>query len=268
MFQHDALKRPRFSKLVIIFVKTFITMQDYYGQFDDSIDCTLQELTNYVSHILNIEQNGFDRYVCGYEYTDAILLDRLSKFPHDIVIPRLESLLQSLQTITRKHINIAIPDIKQWDGDEIIDNSKERKLLFDGIKKTIQFVSNILSIRKKISTIKPLNLLNFNGDDRKLNQFKRELKDFYDNTPYFNAVFRGQAPNERINWKMAKFEFRYFMKILFQKLLSKGTVDWQIVSNSFTLNGEVTSSLLKSNNGDVNTQFKRKVNTAFDILLN
>lgn len=243
-------------------------MQDYYGQFDDSIDYTLQGLTNYVSHILNIEQNGFDRYVCGYEYTDAILLDRLSKFPHDIVIPRLESLLRSLQTITRKHINVAIPDIKQWDGDEIIDNSKERKLLFDGIKETIQFISNILSIKKRISERKPLKLLNFNGDDRKLNQFKRELKDFYDDTPSFNAIFRGQAPNERINWIMAKSELRYFMMTLFQKLLCKRTIDWQIVSNSFTLNGEVISSLLKRNNGNINTQFKRKINTAFDKLLN
>lgn len=242
-------------------------MEDYYGQYDDSIDCTLQELTSYVSHILNIEKNGFDRYVCGYEYTDMILIDRLSKFSNETVIPKLEGLLYSLQPITRKHIEVAIPDTKQWDSDEIFDNSKERDLLFNGIKNTIRFISNTLSIRKRISERKPIKFLNFIGDDRKLNQFKRELKDFYDNTPDFNAIFRGQAPNERINWIMAKSEFRYFMKILFQELLSKRTIDWHIVSNSFTLNGEAISSLLKSNNGDVNTQFKRKVNTAFDILL-
>jgi len=245
-------------------------MEDYYEQFDDSIDNTLQELTNYVSHVLSMKQNNFDVYLYGYEYTDVILSDRLSKYSNEIVIPRLESLSHALQTITRKDIEKAIPDVEQWDSNDIMSMENVRQQLFEGIKNTVLFISNIVTTKQEMHNIKLPKLLSYKGEERRLNQFKRELKPYYDNTTSFNDIFKGQAPNERINWIMAKYEFHYFMRILFQKLFNRKTIDWVIVGNSFTLNGEKITPEFKGNNDyrRITSEFKTKINTAFDILLN
>ncbi|GAB6008288.1 hypothetical protein [Dysgonomonas reticulitermitis] len=243
-------------------------MEDYYEQFNDTLDKALQELSTYVYHILNIGKGGFDLY--QYEYIDETLAERLFRYPDKQVIPKLQGLLQSLQIVTRKKINEAIPDERYWDSDEVISKENTRQQLFEGAKNTIAFITNIIEARQKINDRKPLNLLNYRGSERKLNQFKAELKEYYNDTPYFNAVFRGQAPNERINWIMPKHYFRYFMRELFKKLGNRKSVNWEIVSNSFTLEGKSITSSFKGNNADndVSQEFKTKINTAFDKLLN
>ena len=243
-----------------------------------SIDATLYELSQYVYGLEPIMVNSY--YNGSYEYTDTDLIGNLIIFPNDEVIPRLESLLNVLKSKTRQDVSKLIPDNKYWEWDSEEAKSKideERQALFKGIKKTQDFISEIIEIRLKMVNTKSPKLFNYINNEH-LNKLKNCLlskkhseelnkksnRRLIDETENFVAIFRGEAPNARINWTgNNKNHFCYFIKELFIRMFSH-RADWEIVRNTFLFNGEPIPYDIDSNNS-ISENDKKSINSILSV---
>lgn len=104
-------------------------MDYYWGQFDETIDSVLHELTYYVLCLCLSDLSNKHRDLSSYQYTEDYLEERLLKYPREVVIERLEELHQSLKSVTVKDINNAIPDEQGWEEGEIISMKVNERIL-------------------------------------------------------------------------------------------------------------------------------------------
>jgi hypothetical protein len=241
-------------------------MEDFYGQFDESLNSVLQELKSYVIDIQGLAENN--KSINQYEYTDAILEERLLKYDDNKVILELERLLAILYSITSDKIKKAIPD-DDWGDGEIVSHAEERQALIQGKKVTQDFIRKLIDKRRNLSNPVKKEFLNISVAKRNLNSMKESLiqKGMIEQTPYFAEILQGAAPDERINWIKPKSHFNHFIKKLHEEL-SMGRINWTKVANSFNINGEnITSEMnLKSNNGKISKNDEKEINSAISYL--
>ena len=244
-----------------------------------SLDSALYGLTQYVQGLEPIMVHS--SYSGIIEYMDSKLLDYLIPYSNAEVIPRLESLLNILKAKTMQDVRILIPENKYWDWEKEVAKStikEEQKALFNGIKNTQGFISEIIRLRLKMIESRPPKLFYFTNNDMALNRLKNSLlsntyknqlnrksnKRLIEDTEYFNAIFRGEAPNERINWTGDnKNHFCYFIKELFLKMFSH-KANWEIVQNTFLFNGEPVLSDMDKNNS-ISEDDKKIINSILNV---
>ncbi|MDR2955228.1 MAG: hypothetical protein LBV43_09120 [Prevotella sp.] len=211
-------------------------MEDYY-EHDDTLDKALQELTSYVSWFLNLGKRYADIINEPPYYYDYIE-DRLSKYDDTIVISRLKQLLDNLSSITLSDIKRAISDEEGWEDNEIISKEEVRLKILEEKKSTQDFIQGIINRRKKISQLSRKRGFDIKDKNSQIKAMKAILIEggFIDDNSHFVKILRGEASNEKINWKTRKNHFVYFVKKLFKKFFDSD-VDWRIIEDSFTIHG-------------------------------
>ena len=253
-----------------------------YGQPTETFEDVIQELTDFKNCALDLS----DRYKDILKY-DSIIhspieskLQRYLKYPKNI--QTLQSYIKVLERITDKKIREALPVGSLNDSIFLFfDDSEEskrqeeervRQEIKDKIKGVIAFIKEVLN-RYKVTSIKTKYFDNPDSPKitaRKLRVLENELKknQLIICPSNFVEIFRGQAPDERINWIGGASSFRYFIKKLFDTdLLKNEKQRWVIASNTFSINGNpVPTNIRTYKNTDVNRNTQKIINDAISRL--
>ena len=253
-----------------------------YGQPIEMFEDVIQHITNFKNCALDLS----NRYKDILNYNSIIhnpiefKIQRYLKYPHNILI--LQNYIKVLKRITDKKIREALPDgslndsifLFFDDSEESKRQAKEeiRQEIKEKINSVIKFIKDVLN-RYKITSIKTKYFDNSNNPKItaiKLRAFENELKknQFIICPADFVEIFRGQAPDEKINWIGGASNFRYFIKKLFDTdLLKNEKQRWVIASNTFSINGSpVPTNIRTYKDTDVNRNTQKIINDAISRL--
>ena len=253
----------------------------WYRDPIETFDDVIQELTDFKNCALNLS----NRYE-GILYYDSIAFNTIEdKLQRHLKNPQNKQTLQKyvdvLRRFTDKKIKEALPDGSMEDSivmcftEEEIRQEEERmrQKIKESINGMIVFITKVLS-RHSATSVKTIYLDNHNKPKihlKKVIAFETALlnANLIEPTPDFALIFRGQAPNRRINWIGTNASFTFLIKRLFEKehfvhLNNK----WIIASNTFTTKGNPLPSNIHRNNEirDVNELTKRIINDAISRL--
>ena len=242
----------------------------------ETFESVIQGLTNFINKVLNLSESYTDIF---YDYIkDCLIIEsRVQKYLNNPQnFKTLQHYINVLKRVTDKNIKEAIPN-GIIDADDVLFsvNSEEiiRQEIREQIDRAISHISGILD-RHKILSIK--NKYFDNPDEpkikhSKLSAFETELikGQLIKRTLYFSDIFRGKAPNEKINWIGGASNFRYFINALFNTDLFKDEKQrWIIAVNTFVINGNpIPDNIRTYKEKDVNPKTKLIINDAISYLI-
>ena len=252
-----------------------------YGQPIETFEDVIQELTNFKNCVLGLS-NRYKDIILNYDSivnnTLEVKLQRYLKYPQNIQL--LYNYIKVLKRYTDKKIEEDLPNGSMNDSIFFTNTEEElrqeerqiRQKIKDKINGVIELITEILN-RYKITSIRTKY---FDSPDskkilaKKLRAFETALKNRHLITcsANFVEVFRGQAPNERINWIGGASSFTYFVNKLFNTdLLKNEKQRWIVASNTFVINGNpVPPNIRTYKDTDVNRKTKIMINDAISRL--
>jgi len=221
-----------------------------HGEPIETFDDVIQELTDFKNCALDLSKRYKGILYCDFITNNTIenKLQRYLKFPKNTHI--LQNYLKVLKRITSQKIKKALPDGSM--NDSIIfayteeekrqEEEKIRQEIKDKINGVIVFITEVINRYKATSVktkyfdkpIKPK--IEYN----KLKAFEKKLvkAELIKSHIDFVKIFRGQAPDERIDWIDTKSSFTYFIKQLFNTETFKDEKEiWIVAGNTFTIEG-------------------------------
>jgi len=241
-------------------------MRNYYDEVIP-IDEILSGLKFHVLCISDLENKI--NSLSGYSYCDDSLGERLSGYPDDMVVSKLELFILALNSVGYKDVRKAIPD---YDSADINYLEEERQKILTGIQETIDFIQGLINPRLILASIKKRKLIDFPEfvTDNKLKSMGRYLakEDVrminYDKS--FADILRGKVTNKKIVWKSSQSHFNYFFTELFKKLGIKGSI-WKIADVYFTYPDKAIKDVdMAKNNGKIPKNSEIQINTAISYL--
>jgi len=252
-----------------------------YGQPIEMFEDVIQHITNFKNCALDLS----NRYKDILNYNSIIhnpiefKMQRYLKNPQNI--QTLQSYIKVLKRITDKKIESALPNGSMNNSIFFTDTEEEklqaeeeiRQEIKNKINSVIKFITDVLN-RYKITSIKTKYIDNPDNPKiptRKLRAFETALKNsqLIICPADFVEIFRGQAPDERINWIGGASSFRYFINKLFcTNLLKNEKQKWIIASNTFSINGNpIPINIRTYKDEDVNRNTQKIINDAISRLI-
>ena len=253
-----------------------------YGEPVETFEDVIQQLANFKNCALNLSERYKElEFSPLWRNTIEDKLQRYLKHPQNI--QTLQSYIRILKRISDKKIREALPD--GYMKDEMFfsfeDNSevdkgqeeeKNRKAIRKQIDYVIAFIAEVLN-RHKTTSVKTKYIDNPAKPKIKHTQLKAfETKlvngQLIERHMDFLRIFRGQAPNERINWIGSPSSFKYFIDELFKiEPFKNEKQKWVVASNTFTINGSPTPiNIHRHKAKDANKETKIIINVAISYL--
>ena len=260
----------------------------------ETFEDVVQPLTHFKNCVLNLSERYKD-IVNGLSYlNDNSLEDKLQrylKYPQNI--QTLQNYIKILKRCTSEKINNVLLDEEEkfkryllccsdelrlqysWYTEDVrsIEMNEVHKSLTENINDTIALITGILNNYKATSIktkyfdnpvkpkIKHPELRAFESTLIKGQLIERHID--------FVKIFRGQAPDEKVNWISTPSSFKYFIDELFKKEPFKDEKQkWIIASNTFTIHGNPTPiNIHRHKAKDANKGAKLIINDAISCLI-
>lgn len=244
-------------------------MEDYYGQYDDSIHLALQEIKYDVSCFIHLTDNS-DELLSSRpyinDYKNIELIKRLLKFNPSHVIKELDILIQSLSTLSNDNIQNLIFDYSY--EDEVIHREEERDYL---IKRKEVLLSSLLSMKNQIVSVSNIETESFTGIKykgayRNLDIAKTILENDYhyiNNSDDFVNIFTDQPFRAKINWLKGLNLLHYFIDRMYEELqpmnlIINNDAIWISISKTFTINGDLIDNKRIKDSDNIKASDKTK----------
>jgi len=241
---------------------------DSFEQFDKSFENLTRPLADFVGCATKLPEsaNYFFDYYGNYRYIsiESKIKYYLTK-PYYIRI--LERWIDLLNNISDEIIEKSYPD-ENWGEGTIIPREEDRKSAKEQIKDAIDFITDILQTRKKL-TPKPKYYLKCKANT-KLDKLKETLVEYelIDDTSDFYLIMKGNKKDGYINWKTHPTYFRYFIAELFNtNLFEQKNKLWEIAKNSFTINHSPVPKHIRTYTDEIkDVTVKKNIDEAISIL--
>ena len=240
---------------------------DIKKEAGESFDNVIQPLKNFISYALSLSEKYhviFYDIFNNYTRIDPQVQMYLNTKQN---YQELQHYITVLKRITDKKIEEAIPDGSIDDSNELFSVNQEesiRKAIREKINEAIAFITGILD-RHKILSAKT-EYFEYKGKAQKMLAFETELTkaQLIEHTAFFLDIFKGEAPNERINWIGSASSFRYFINLLFNtELFNDKKHKWIIAENTFTINGNpIPENIRTYKDNDVKPRTQRLIKDA------
>jgi len=182
-------------------------------------------------------------------------------------IKQLQHYITVLKRISDKKIKESIPNGSIDESNVLFNVNQEesiRKVIREKINEMTALITGILD-RYKILSAKT-EYFNYEGKYQKLQGLESELEKgkLIEHTAYFFEIFKGEAPNERINWIGSASSFRYFINLLFNtELFNDKKHKWIISENTFTINSNLIPENIRTyKDNDVKPRTQRIIKDA------
>ena len=258
-----------------------------YGESVETFEDVIQVFALFRNCVLNLPERyneilDSDVFIRNYEIEDKV--QKHLKNPHNM--QTINNFIKILKRYTDKKIREALPD--GWMNDEWIktewmssfndeeekrkEEEKIRKQIKEQIDNTASFISGILT-RHKASSIKTKYIdhaFKPKIKHQRVKAFETVLVNNHLIDPHtdFLRIFRGQSPDNRINWIGSPSGFKYFIDELFKiEPFKEEKQKWIVASNTFTIEGNPVPLNIRTHKAkDVINDTKKLINTAISYL--
>ena len=257
---------------------------DTYREPAETFEDVIQVFTHFKNCVLNLTERYNELLYHDSYFRNYAIEDKLHRhLKNSQNVQTLNNYINLFRRITDKKIKEALPD--GWMNNEPVmaftnneeekhqEEEKTRQKIKEQIDKTTAFITGIL---ERYKTVIPKTKYIDNAFKPKIKHqmvkaFETALvkNQLIDPHTDFLKVFRGQSPDERINWIGSTSSFKYFIDELFKiEPLKDEKNKWVAASSTFTIEGKPLPITIRTYKEiDVSRKIKILINTAISYLI-